>query len=436
MKFESENTEYKSTITDSIYKSVIAFANTNGGAICVGYDDNGKAIGLDDVDNVYTQITNAIRDGISPDVTMFTKYTLQKDNTILIEVSEGTAKPYYLKSKGIKPSGVYVRQGASSVQASGEQIRMMIKLSDGDVFEDMRSVEQNLTFEQARAVFARQNVDFSEEKFPALGIRNISDKMYTNLAMMISNQCEHTIKVAVFADKANTIFKAHKEFGGSVLGQVDDTFEYLMLCNQNRSEFAGVARVDHWDYPPETIREALLNAVVHREYALSGSIIININDACMEFVSLGGLVPGLSADDIKSGISQPRNRHMAEIFHRLNYIESYGTGIRRIFALYESCPESPKIEITTGTFKMILPNTNQEKAAVSNEVQAIKKQWQTVLDYLTEHDEMTAAELQTILNIKRTRTYTLAKEMEKAGLIIASGRGESKKYRLKQESDY
>ena len=156
----------------------------------------------------------------------------------------------------------------------------------------------------------------------------------------------------------------------------------------------------------------------------------------MEFVSLGGLVPGLSADDIKSGISQPRNRHMAEIFHRLNYIESYGTGIRRIFALYESCPESPKIEITTGTFKMILPNTNQEKAAVSNEVQAIKKQWQTVLDYLTEHDEMTAAELQTILNIKRTRTYTLAKEMEKAGLIIASGRGESKKYRLKQESDY
>lgn len=431
MKFENENTEYKSTIIEGIYKTVIAFANTSGGVIYVGYDDDGNALGLDDVDNIYTQITNAIRDGISPDITMFTKYTLQKNKTIMIEVSEGTAKPYYLKSKGIKPSGVYVRQGASSVQASGEQIRMMIKLSDGDVFEDMRSVEQNLTFEQARAVFARQKVNFSAKKFPALGILNISDNNYTNLALMISDQCEHTIKIAVFADKANTVFKAHKEFGGSVLKQVDDAFEYLMLCDQNRSEFAGIARIDHWDYPPEAIREALLNAVVHREYALSGSIIINVNDTCMEFVSLGGLVPGLSADDIRSGISQPRNRRMAEIFHRLNYIESYGTGIRRIFSLYEDHAEKPEIEITTGTFKMILPNMNQEKAAVSYDVHTLKKQWQTVIDYLSEHGEMAAAELQTLLNIKRTRAYTLAKQMEEAGLIAASGRGENKKYQLK-----
>lgn len=431
MKFENENTEYKSAVTDSIFKTVIAFANTNGGIIYVGYDDYGDVVGIDDVDNVYTQITNTIRDSISPDVTMFTKYTLQNNNTILIEVSEGTAKPYYLKSKGIKPSGVYVRQGASSVQASGEQIRLMIKLSDGDVFEELRSLEQNLTFEQASEVFARQKVDFSADKFPALGIQNISDKMYTNLALVVSDQCEHTIKIAVFTDEAKTVFKAHREFGGSILKQVDEAFEYLILCNQNRSVFAGVARVDHWDYPPEAIREALLNAVVHREYALSGSIIININDTCMEFVSLGGLVPGLSADDIKSGISQPRNRHIAEIFHRLNYIESYGTGIRRIFALYETCAKKPEIEITTGTFKMILPNMNQEKADASNGAHAIKKQWQTVIDYLTEHGEMAADELQTLLSIKRTRAYTLAKEMEDAGLIFASGRGENKKFHLK-----
>ncbi len=423
MKFENENTEYKSVAADGIYKSVIAFANTNGGIIYVGYDDYGNVVGIYDVDNVYTQITNTIRDSISPDVTMFTKYTLQSNNTILIEVSEGTAKPYYIKSKGIKPSGVYVRQGASSVQASQEQIR--------DIFEALRSIEQNLTFEQTREVFARQKVDFSADKFPALGIQNISDKMYTNLALVVSDQCEHTIKIAVFADEAKTVFKAHREFGGSILKQVDEAFEYLMLCNQNRSVFAGVARVDHWDYPPEAIREALLNAVVHREYALSGSIIINVNDTCIEFVSLGGLVHGLSADDIKSGISQPRNCRMAEIFHRLNYIESYGTGIRRIFALYENCAAKPEIEVTTGTFKMILPNMNQEKAAVSNDAHALKNQWQTVIDYLTEHGEMTAAELQTLLSIKRTRAYTLAKEMEEAGLILVSGRGENKKYRLK-----
>ena len=82
-----------------------------------------------------------------PDVTMFVKYSVQEDGTITISVAEGTNQPYYLKAKGPKPSGVYVRQGASGVTASPELIRRMIKESDGDVFEDMRSLEQNLTFE-------------------------------------------------------------------------------------------------------------------------------------------------------------------------------------------------------------------------------------------------------------------------------------------------
>ena len=138
MPFESENTEYKREYVDDICKEVIAFANTNGGKILVGVDDNGNAVGIENTDDTYTRLTNSIRDSISPDVTMFVKYRL--DNGIIeIQISEGTAKPYYLKSKGLKPSGVYVRQGASSVPASPELIRQMIKLSDGDVYETARS---------------------------------------------------------------------------------------------------------------------------------------------------------------------------------------------------------------------------------------------------------------------------------------------------------
>ena len=78
-------------------------------------------------------------------MTIFVKYTLEQGGIIRIEVGEGAFKPYYLKEKGLKPSGVYIRQGASSVQASSEQIRQMIKNADGDVFEDLRSMEQELT---------------------------------------------------------------------------------------------------------------------------------------------------------------------------------------------------------------------------------------------------------------------------------------------------
>ena len=430
VKNESENTEYKRAVTDDIYKSVIAFANTSGGTIYIGVDDNGEVTGIEDIDDVYTRITNSIRDIIAPDITMFTKYTLHDNSTISIEVAEGTSKPYYIKSKGIKPSGVFVRQGASSAPASPEQIRQMIKLSDGDNFEATRSLNQDLSFDTVRSVFSKHEVEFSEDKYSALGIVDLNDRQYTNLALIASDQCEHTVKIAVFADSANTVFKAHKEFGGSVFRQIEDAFDYLMLCNQNKSAFKGVSRIDSWDYPEEAIREALINAIVHRDYSFSGSIIINVNDRGMEFVSLGGLLPGLSADDIKSGISQPRNRNLANMFQRLNYIESYGTGIRRIFALYANCPDKPEIEITANTFKIILPNMNSTNPVVKA-TEEIKPQWQTVIDHLKAHGELTVEGLQKLLGLKKTRAYTLSKQMEEAGVIEIIGRGEDKKYRLK-----
>lgn len=141
MLFESENTEFKAKLSDEIYKEVIAFANTDGGTIYIGIDDKGNVIGLENVDDSYTRLTNGIRDAIQPDVTMFIRYVLQEDKVIRIEVGEGSYKPYYLKSKGLKPNGVYVRQGASSAPASQELIRKMIKDTDGDQFEDMCTIE-------------------------------------------------------------------------------------------------------------------------------------------------------------------------------------------------------------------------------------------------------------------------------------------------------
>ena len=198
MILESENIEFKAKLTDEIYKEVIAFANTDGGVIYIGVDDNGNVVGIDNVDDTYTRITNGIRDAIQPDVTMFVKYKLEDNRVVKITVGEGSYKPYYLKSKGLKPSGVYIRQGASSVQASSEQIRRMIKVSDGDSFEEMRSLEQELTFSQAEQAFQKYHVPFSEEKYNALGIRSVADNLYTNLALILSDQCKHTIMVAVF----------------------------------------------------------------------------------------------------------------------------------------------------------------------------------------------------------------------------------------------
>lgn len=417
--------KFKLQATDEIYKEVIAFANTDGGTIYIGIDDHGNAVGLDNIDETYTRITNGIRDAIMPDVTLFVWFTLQENCVIKVSVSEGAYKPYYMKSKGLKPSGVFVRQGASSVPASFDQIRQMIKASDGDVYETMRTMNQALTFEKTAAVFAQYGVEFSEAKYRALGIADPDDGTYTNLALLLSDQCEHTTKVAVFADDARTKFQDSKEFGGSVLQQMQDAFAYLMLCNRNPAEIKGLHRVEHPDYPEEALREALLNAIVHRDYSFSGSIIINVNDSETEFISIGGLFPGLSTEDIRSGISQPRNRNLAEIFHRLHLIESYGTGIRRIFNLYADCPVQPRIEVTPNVFKIILPNLNAATCAVH-----ATEQEQLILDLIAEKGFAVDADIMELLQIKPARTYAIMKAMRESGLISQTGRGAEKKYFL------
>lgn len=436
MQYESERIEYKSQITDDIYKEVIAFANTDGGVIYLGIDDKGNPIGIDNVDETYTRLTNGIRDAIAPDVTMFVRYVLKDNKVIQIEVSEGSYKPYYLKSKGIKPAGVYVRQGASSVQASSEQIRQMIKESDGDTYEDARSLEQDLTFHAAEIAFERYGVEFSSRKYRTLGITQ--NDIFTNLALLLSDQCHHTTKIAVFKDELCTEFRDSKEFGGSVFKQFEDSVNYLALCNKTVSTIKGVVRTDKQDYPEEAIREALLNALVHRDYSFSGSIIINVNDSKMEFISLGGLLPGLTTEDIRLGVSQPRNKKLAEVFHRLRLIESYGTGIRRIFKLYENCPIQPSIEVTANAFKIVLPNLNadgvaNESAPITTDkaAVAITPQMKTVMDYLAEYGEMTDEDLQELLNVKKTRAYLLIRKMSENGLIEIVGRGAGKKYKLK-----
>ena len=436
MQYESEHIEYKSQMVDDIYKEVIAFANTDGGVIYIGIDDQGHVTGIDNIDETYTRLTNGIRDAIHPDVTMFVRYVLQDNKVIRLEVGEGSYKPYYLKAKGMRPTGVYVRQGTSSVPASPEQIRQMIKESDGDNFEDDRCLDQNLTFEAAKAAFRQYGVEFSTEKYRALGITK--NGVFTNLALLLSDQCPHTTKIAVFNDESCTEFRDSREFGGSIFKQFENTVNYLALCNKTVSTIKGIVRTDKQDYPEEAIREALLNALVHRDYSFSGSSIINVNDSKMEVISLGGLLPGLSVEDIRIGVSQPRNQKLAEIFHRLRLFESYGTGIRRIFKLYEDCPVQPSIVATPNAFRIVLPNRNVCDSASERVPKAAEKapttitpQMKAVIDYLAEYGEMTDEDLQELLNVKKTRAYLLARQMRENGFIDVVGRGAEKKYKLK-----
>ncbi len=357
---ESETVELKAIVVEDIKKEIIAFANCEGGKLYIGVQDDGTVSGLDNPDETSLRISNMIRDAIKPDLTMFLHYetvTVDGKKIVAVDIQQGTERPYYIAKKGLRPEGVYVRQGYSSVPATNTAIRRMIKETDGDHFEEMRSLEQNLTFESAKKVFAERNVKFGLTQMKTLGMVT-QDGVYTNLGLLLSDQCVHTIKAAVFQGTTQSEFKDRKEFSGSLFRQMNETYDFIDFRNQTHSTFDKLYRIDRRDYPETAVREALLNLLVHREYSFRASTFISLYADRLEFTSIGGLVSGVSLKDVTMGISVCRNSKLANVFYRLELIEAYGTGIIKIMGAYEGTGMTPQIETSDNAFKIILPNLN------------------------------------------------------------------------------
>lgn len=431
---ESETVELKSIVVDDIKKELIAFANCKGGKLYIGVQDDGTVSGLDDPDGAALQISNMVRDAIKPDLTLFLHYeTLNVDGKriIAVDIQQGTERPYYIAKKGLRPEGVYVRQGYSSVPATNTAIRRMIKDTDGDRFEEMRSLEQDLTFEAAEKEFSERNIPFGQAQMKTLGIMS-HDGVYTNLGLLLSDQCVHTIKAAVFEGATQNEFKDRKEFSGSLFRQMDEVYNYIDFRNQIHSSFAKLRRIDKKDYPEVAVREALLNLIVHREYSFRASTFISIYTDRIEFTSIGGLVSGVTLKDVMMGISICRNVKLANIFYRLELIEAYGTGILKIMDAYSGTGKTPKIETSDNAFKIILPNLNTQKEQIepSDDRPAGSIMIETVLSLARKQSTFTRKDVEMALGISQTTCGRLLKQMLKNGQIITEGKGRNTHYHL------
>ena len=423
--YECERVELKAIYTPDLKKEVVAFANSSGGTIYIGIQDKGESKGLENPDFVMQQISNAIRDSIRPDVSMFTNIELLMDegkSIVKITVQEGTKKPYYLTDKGLKPSGVYVRSGTISSPASEESIRMMIKMTDGESFENNRSLFQDLTFTSLNREMALRQLECSQVQMKNLGMLT-GDDIYTNLGLLVSDQCKHSIKFAVFQGIDKLVFKDRKELTGSIFDQLADAFKTIDFYNGTRATFHELIRTDERDYPEDAIREALLNAIVHREYAFSGSTIINLYSNRLEIISLGGLVSGMSLDAAMLGASQPRNEKLANLFYRMKLIEAYGTGISKILSCYKGLHVQPKFENAEGAFRVMLPNVH------SNERNVAEGKYLQILNLFDNQNEITRSDVEEALGIGTTHAVNMLKEMQSKDLIIKVGSGRLTRYK-------
>ena len=362
---------------------------------------------LDDPDATALQISNMVRDAIKPDITMFLHYETLEENgkkIVAVDIQRGTDRPYYIAKKGMRPEGVYVRQGYSAVPATDAAIRQMIKETDGDRFEAMRSMNQELTFETTEKEFQLRKVEFGMQQMRTLKLID-QDGLYSNLAMLLSDQCVHTIKVAVFQGKDQTVFKDRREFAGALMKQMNDVYDYIDFHNQTHATIEKLLRIDVRDYPE------------------------------------------IDLEDVMAGISVCRNQDLANVFYRLHLIEAYGTGISKIIGAYADEEEKPVIETTRNAFKIILPNINamREKVRISEpeakeenpgtnkeDTQELSSEEEQVLEYAGKHEDFTKNDVVSLLKVSASTAARVIRGLVERNFLKRNGKARNTYYTLQK----
>ena len=429
---ESNTVEFKREYVSDLYKEIIAFANTSGGTVYVGIEDDGTVCGVGNVNDTEMRCTDNIKDNIRPDVMAFVDIkpiVSEGKNVLQITVNKGSMAPYYAQSKGIRPEGVFVRRGTASTPATQTEILNMIK-DVSTAYEDARALEQSLTFIEAKRQFDNAGLSFGEAQQRSLGIIG-RDGCYTNLAYLLSDQCGYKIKFAVYEGDSKEIFRNRHEFTGSLFRQIDDVMCMIDANNRLSSpKINNVRREDYREYPVEAIREALLNAVIHRDYAMNGDTLVSMFSDRIEFISLGGLVRGVEMADVMMGVSYLRNRKLADIFYRLHLIEAYGTGIVKIKKSYGGQSKQPVFECGPNSFKVVLYKTDCDiaesgsdivKAECVNREEAIEK-------YVAEYGEIVRRDVEKLLNVSSATATRILSKMVDAGKLKRVGDARNVKY--------
>jgi ATP-dependent DNA helicase RecG len=365
---------------------------------------------------------------------------------IAIEVNRGDSSPYYIREKGMKPSGVYKRLGNTSIPISEADIRKMIIENHGVSYESTRSFEQELTFDYLKQEFTIRELILNDLSMKSLDFFD-DDGLYTNLALLLSDQCPHLIKAAIFEGDDKMKFRNRQEFSGSVLKQMNEAYRFVELQNGMTTTYDGLRRIDEYEYDNTSLREALVNAIVHRDYGLGGDVFLNLYRNYIEFLSIGGLPTGFVIEDVMAGVSKLRNERLARVFYKLELIEAYGTGIFKIQNAYKEFSKKPEFHITPNAFILRLPKrlltTNE---AIDNIIREVKTPYQTdatkdeinlldkeivqedILNYMVRHGQITRKKIQELYGFSQTKSGSLLRFLEESKLIVKKGHGKNVYY--------
>lgn len=372
-KVETTNIDFKVDLEKekpkSWLKSVSAFANTKGGIILFGIDDKTReAKGVNDVKKATEKISELINARIEP----LPRYELnyfEEDGKDFIEldIGDGPITPYYYIADGRKEA--FIRSGNQSIPAPAHILQNLILKGKNITFDSLPS-EYNvgdLSFTLLIATIKdRTGNKFDRDRdYISLGLADKSNKL-TNGGVLLSDQGPLN-QSKVVCTRWNGLTKGSikedalddKEYTGSLISLLENADTFIKNNSKNSWKIEGLDRIEYEDYPTTARREAIVNALIHRDYQILGSEIhIDMYDDRLEIVSPGGMIDGTQIQNLEIGKvpSMRRNTIISDVFSRLHYMDRRGSGLSRIMESYNDFIEKPIFLSDESSFTVIFPN--------------------------------------------------------------------------------
>jgi len=445
---ESKTLEFKLDLPThkNIARSIVAFSNTSGGKLIIGIGDDKNIVGIkeENIFELQDKIASIIYDSCSPHI-IPEIYTLNIDNKLLlvIEVFRGNLLPYFLKSEG-KNEGTYIRVGATNRKAGFENILELERQKRNIGFDE--EINYDFAYESLDVTPLFERFESAGKKLDAKKLENLklikkeADKTYpTNALLILLGKLSHTsVKCARFKGVNMDVFLDKKEYQSDIFSNLENTQNFILNHINLKGEIKGLYRTDTYELPIVALREALINALIHRDYTNSGrDIKVGVYDDMINIVSPGSFPNTITKEDIENGRSEARNKVLAHIFKELGLIEQWGSGIKRIKNL---CSEyglkAPSINekndfVDVEFYRPISDGLSSETVVKPSEtVGKMVTQETIILEYLKAHETIVSKTVEELLNLKESRTRELLKQMVDRGLLKKCGSGKSTYYEV------
>lgn len=417
MERESRTLEYKESVSKSFLKTVSAFANYGTGKIIFGISDSLKTKEINNPIQTCLDIENAINDSIKPIPPFFLE--INKDKTITLTVKEGLDKPYLYNNKA------YRRSDSATVEVDRTALKRLILEGTNQSYEELISKNQNLTFEYLEKVLVDKLgiQEFNTDTLKTLQLMNFDNTINNAGALFADKNSFKGIDIVRFGDSINEITNRITLENMSILNQFNKAMEVFELYYEVEV-IDGFERKKVELIPNNAFREAIANALVHRLWDVDANIKVSMYKDKIEISSPGGLPNDLDEEDyLNGGISVLRNPIIGNIFFRLNYIEKFGTGIKRINDAYRNSFLKPTYRLTDHVISITLPSVNGVLKLNENET--------TLLKHLSGGKLLSRVQLEELSGLSKTQTIRALNSLIEKEYVVSSGTGRNSKYSLK-----